>query len=436
MRRLRTRSMLSRGLSVLTATALGVALLAAAGCNGGSGGGSGDEKVTVTYMTWETAATNKLLDEAVKKWDDPNITIQRLDTPSGNYSDKLSALTQANKLPDVFWCGNDTEQQYSTLGLLTDWSGKLGGDFSAEQFGGLEKWTTDKGIGGVPSLRNVYGIWYNADAFKAAGVAIPKTGWTWDQMYSAAETLKGKKGAKYGLVADGMVSVDSPFTMSLYSVSAGGQPFTDDVNKPTAIQADASFTEGVQKLATHVQSGAVAPPGYDVSNSTALFESGKIPMLLGGQWLAASFINDKTKINWGWAPMPVVQTPVATYDAIGMCTPKTTKNADATFKVVKFLDTAVMKEVMTKTPVAPPAYQPAQESYFQALKSAKAPTVADTAKAALEAKTTVGTRFTTTWATQAADLTTADYLPILQGKAPISQLQTYVEKVKALQQKG
>jgi ABC-type glycerol-3-phosphate transport system substrate-binding protein len=419
-----------RSRAVIAAASAAAVLLAVAGCSGGGGNSSG--KTTVTFMTWESADTNKLIDAAVAKWSDKSIEIKRLDTPSGNYSDKLSSLTQAKKLPDVFWCGNDTEQQYSSLGVLTDWSKKMGGDFAASDFGGLDRWTTDKGLGGVPSLRNVYGIWYNEDAFTKAGIDIPKAGWTYDEMYAAADKLKGYNGGKYGLEADGMTSTDSPFLMSNYSVSAGGKPFTDDVNNPTTVQAGPEFTEGVQKLSAAIQNGSMTPPGYDGSNATALFESGKLPMLMGGQWLAASFINDKPAIKWGWAPMPVVDKQVVTYDAIGMCTPKTTANADATFKVVKFLDSTVMKEVMAKTPVAPPAYQPAQSAYFESLTAANATTVADTAKYNLDAKTTVGTRFTTTWATQAADLTTAEYLPILQGKAPISGLKDYVAKVKAL----
>ena len=57
-------------------------------------------------------------------------------------------------------------------------------------------------MGGLPSLMNTYGVWYNADAFTAAGLPLPKAGWTWDDMYTAAAKLANKNGAKYGLVAD------------------------------------------------------------------------------------------------------------------------------------------------------------------------------------------------------------------------------------------
>ncbi|WP_217573205.1 extracellular solute-binding protein [Streptomyces sp. GbtcB7] len=407
-------------------------LLATSACGGSSGQESGG-KTTVTVMTWESNATNKLIDQALAGFQDPDITVKRIDTPNGNYSDKLSALTQAKKLPDLFWCGNDTEQQYTGQGLLTDWSSKLSGsgDFSAGSFDStaMKNWKTADGkIGGVPSLMNTYGIWYDIDAFKAAGIPVPAAGWTWDQMYDAAAKLH-EKGAKYGLVADAMTALDAPFSLSLYSQSAGGAPFTDDVHHPTKVTVDATYTEGVGKLVAGIKSGAVAPPGYDISNQQSLFSAGEIPMLWSGQWLAAGFLTDKPKIKYGFAPLPQADKPATLYDAVGICTPSYTKNADATFKVLKYLDSTVWTKVLPDSPVAVPAYTGAQDAYFNALDKAGQTTVASTVKTDLKASSTIGVRFTTQWASQANDLVTAYWPDILQGKKPLSDLQTLADKI-------
>ncbi|MFF4354410.1 extracellular solute-binding protein [Streptomyces sp. NPDC001530] len=407
-------------------------LLATSACGGSSGQESGG-KTTVTVMTWESNATNKLIDQALAGFKDPDITVKRVDTPNGNYSDKLSALTQAQKLPDLFWCGNDTEQQYTGQGLLTDWSSKLSdsGDFGTGSFDAtaMKNWTTADGkIGGVPSLMNTYGIWYDVDAFKAAGIPLPEAGWTWDQMYDAATKLH-EKGAKYGLVADAMTALDAPFSLSLYSQSAGGAPFTDDVHHPTKVTVDAKYTEGVGKLVAGIKSGAVAPPGYDISSQQSLFAAGEIPMLWSGQWLAAGFLTDKPKIKYGFAPLPQVDKPATLYDAVGICTPSYTKNADATFKVLKYLDSTVWTKVLPDSPVAVPAYTAAQDSYFDALDKAGQTTVAATVKTDLQATSTIGVRFTTQWASQASDLVTAYWPDILQGKKPLSDLQTMADKI-------
>jgi ABC-type glycerol-3-phosphate transport system substrate-binding protein len=405
------------------------------GCGGSST--DSDGPVTVTIMTWETNATNQAIDKALAAFHDPKITVKRLDTPSGNYGDKLAGLTQAHKLPDLFWCGNDTEQQYTDQGLLTDWSSRLkgSGSFTTDGFvpSAMKNWTTADGkIGGVPSLMNTYGIWYNADAFKTANLPLPKAGWTWDEMYTDAKTLTGKSGARYGLIADNMTSVDGPFTLSTYSLSAGGAPFTDSVSRPTKITADAAYTQGVSKLAAAIKAGSVAPPGYDASTAQSLFAAGRIPMLFGGQWLAAGFLTDKPKVTYGFAPIPQQNKPATLYDAVGICTPSYTKNADATFKVLKYLDSTVWTKVLPDSPVAPPALTTAQPAYFKALTDAGLTTVAGTVKTDLTMPTTTGVRFTTEWAAQANDQITAYWPDILQGKKPLSDLQNLANKLSDL----
>ena len=414
-------------------------LLTATACSGSdSGGGSSDGPVTVTVMTWESAQTNAAIKKALADFKDDKITVQLLDTPAGNFGDKLASLTQAKKLPDLFWCGNDTEQQYTSQGLLVDWADKIqngDGDFKADKFvpSAMENWKTADGqMGGLPSLMNTYGVWYNEDAFTAAGLAVPKAGWTWDEMYAAAAKLANKNGAKYGLVADQLTSLDGPFTMSMYSVSAGGAPFTDNVNHPTKAEADAKYTEGVQKLVDAIKSGSVSPPGYDASNVQSLFSAGKVPMMFGGQWLAAGFQTDKPKVKYGFAPFPQVDTPTTLYDSVGICTPQYTQDQDATFKVLEYLNTKVWDAVLPASPVAPPAYTPAQASYFDALTKAQQTTVVDTVKADLGTEKTVGVRFTTQWAQQVGDLTTANYQPILSGKKPITDLPAYIDKINGL----
>ena len=99
----------------LPATTLACAGIATAtACSGSDSGGTSDGPVTVTVMTWESVQTNAAIKKALAEFKDDNITVELLETPSGNYGDKLVPLTQAKKLPDLFWCGNDTEQQYTS----------------------------------------------------------------------------------------------------------------------------------------------------------------------------------------------------------------------------------------------------------------------------------------------------------------------------------
>ena len=425
--------------SIPLTLACSAALLAASACSGGgSAPASSSDPATVTVMTWESAETNAEIDKALAKFPNTKIKIKRVDAPSGNYGDQLASITQAKKLPDLFWCGNDTEQQYTSQGLLVDWSKRLGSgpsDFNASSFvpASVQNWKTADGkMGGLPTLMNAYGIWYNADAFAAASVPLPKAGWTWDDMFSAAKALANKNGAKYGLIAEALSEKDGPYSMSLYSTSAGGAPFVDSVNRPTKVTIDPKYREGVGKLAESVKAGATAPPGYDVSTAQALFASGKVPMVWGGQWLAAGFLTDKPTVKYGYAPMPQVSSPVALTDAVGICTPSYTKNQDADYEVLRYLNTTVMGEVLKKSPVAAPAYVPGQQTYYDALKAGKLDFVADTVKAGLGATNTVGVRLTTAYSSQVTDQITANWPGILTGEKPLTALDSMAAEINKI----
>ncbi len=321
---------------------------------------------------------------------------------------------------------------------MVDWSKRLAegpADFNESSFVpvAVQNWKTADGkMGGLPSLMNTYGVWYNADAFAAAEVPLPEAGWTWDDMFAAAKQLANKGGAKYGLIADGLTEKDGPFAMSAYSVSAGGAPLADSVNQPTKVTIDPKYAEGVGKLADGVKAGAIAPPGYDTSSAQSLFAAGKVPMVWGGQWLAAGFLTDKPAIKYGFAPMPQVTTPTTIYDAVGICTPSYTKNENAAYDVLRFLNTTVMGEVLTASPVAPPAFVKGQDTYFAALTAGDQTTVVDSVKAGLATQQTVGVRFATSYAGQAGDVVTAHWPAILKGEKPVSDLNAMADEINKL----
>src|SRR5579863_1596586 len=59
------------------------------------------DTVTVTLMTWETPATNALIDQAMAAFMklNPTIKVDRLTSPASNYGQKLTSMIVAHKLP-------------------------------------------------------------------------------------------------------------------------------------------------------------------------------------------------------------------------------------------------------------------------------------------------------------------------------------------------
>lgn len=410
----------------------------------GNGGSSGNQKVTVTYMTWETTATNALLDSAMQKFmqQNPNIIVQRIPSPNSDYGQKLSSLVVAKKLPDLFWAGNDTEQQYGQQGLLYDYSSvasQSSSSFSLSQYApsSIENWKNNGHLYGLPSLMNTYGVWYNADMFQAAGLPLPKAGWTYQEMLHDAQVLTQKSGnnvTRYGL----WLPPDDPFSLGDYSVSAGGQPFEDKIINATKVTADPKFVEGTKLFVDAVKNGYVTPPNYPSDNATQAFATGKIPMLYFGQWLAPSFIQAKPSFGYGFAPLPIVSTPVQPYDAVGISSPSYIQHPDAVWKVMQFLGSNIWESVLPGSPVAPAAYVPSSTPYFNTLKSSNLNSVADSVQYELNTQTKLGIRFISPASTQLNNIITADWNNILLGKTPTeSGIQQMVQQLNdALQQNG
>lgn len=404
---------------VLSLTTLLCMVMAA--CGGGSGTTS-NGPVTVTVMTWETTATNQLIDQALQKFmqQNPNIKVQRIPTPGSDFSQKISSLTIAKKLPDIFWAGNDTEQQYAAQGMLYNFgseadSGTFTKDFAPSS---ITNWEVNGKLYGLPTLMNTYGVFYNEDLFKQAGLPLPKAGWTYQEMLHDAQVLTQKNGDKvtrYGLWSP----PDDPFTMGDYSVSAGGAPFQDKIINATKVTASPQFLEGTQLFANAVQNGYVTPPNYPSDNAATSFVAGKIPMLYTGQWFAATFLQSKPNFKYGFAPLPVVKDEVQPYDAVGICSPSYIQNPDAVWKVTQFLASTAWETVLPGSPVAPAAHVPSSAPYFNTLKSDGLTSVADSVNYELTAQNKQGIRFIAPWSTKANNIVTADWSDILTGKTPV-----------------
>jgi multiple sugar transport system substrate-binding protein len=393
---------------------------------GGDAGTSADGKTTVTYMTWESTTTNAAIDAAMKKFSDANITVTREPSPSGDFDQKISSMIQAQKLPDFFWCGNDQEQNWGTQGVLFDWASyidKKDDGFDKNNFApeALKNWYSADGtqLYGLPTLMNTYGYFYNEDLLKAAGVALPKNGWTYDDLFAAAKALTKKDGDKvtqYGALGG---PYSDPFMMGHYAASAGGANFTDRVVGPTKVTADPKLAEGLEKFVSAIKDGNFTPPNYTIGDSNAAFLAGKIPLLWGGQWNAASFITSNPTFKIGFAPMPIVNKPVQLYDAVGICSPSTLKNPDAVWKVMTYLNTQAWKDILPGSPVAPAAYLPASSTYYAALKSKDMTSTADAVDYMLKTPTKGAVRFMASWSSKANDVITANWNDMLSGKKPI-----------------
>lgn len=435
-----------RWASGIIALLLFSSLLAA--CSGNSGGGSGTaipgntpsgednagskKPVEVTMITWESAAMNEKIMASMKKFEEenPDIKVKLIPTPLDNYGVKINGMITAKKAPDIFMTGNDMLLDNAGKGLLYDWTELATQDKAfMEGFydGVVDSWYYEGKLVGLPGLLNTYGIFYNKKSFQDAGLPEPKIGWTYDEFFTAMEKLSSNQG---GVQQFGYYAPLDPFHVSLYSVSAGGAPFADAIINPTKVEISDPFREGVEKYKSAISNGYMNPPTFDLTNAMSSFKQGKVPMTLQGQWVADDLIRTAPKeLEWGYVPMPVVNSQTEIYDAVGWSSPATLKNPEAVWKVLKYLDSKMYEEVLPSTPVAPAAYQASSAAYYEALKTAGHPEVGEGLDHILKSQNTQPVRFLSTWAGKAYPFIEASWKNILMGKAPITELDVMAEKI-------
>ena len=402
--------------SIKVAAAIGVLALTATLVVGAQG------KTVVRIMTWEGQDTNDQIAAAMKPFEakNPDITIEIVKVPGVGYDQTRNTMIAANQLPDLFWVGNDQLLEYGRKGILYDWTKQAtakGDDFALESFapGAIANYTLDGKLYGLPSLMNTYGYFYNADMFTAAGLPLPKVGWTYAQFFNAARRLTLKSGTqvtRYGVYNP----QNDLFFLSQYAASQGGPMLQDRILEATKVTVSPQLVTAARNWASAIRAGSVTPRTYPGDGLDKLFAAGKVPMLGSGQWLAKGFIEGKLPFKWGFAPLPTGVKQVTIYDAVGIASPSYVKNPDAVWKVMKYLDTKAWEAVLPESPVAPSAYVPSAKPYFDQLRKSGAASVADSVNAMLTMKEKEGVRFLSSWSGKAFDVLNVSYNDILSGK--------------------
>ena len=393
--------------------------------------------VTVTLFTWENPQTNHQIMLSLAKFEksNPGIKVKLVPSPLQDYGTKLNGMIAAGQAPDIFELGNDMEQQMGAQGLLYNYMplAKKTPGFLGHFFPGASiNWQANGALYGLPSLMNVYGIFYNTTLFKKAHLPLPKIGWTYQQMMNDAQKLSGTVAGvhQYGLYN----TPDQPFNLGVYSVSAGGMPFANSITNATMVAAGPQFVQGLKLFQKYIKSGAVTGPTFNNGNDESLFLEGKLPMWAAGQWNMEQMVGPGAPkgLKWGFAPNPIVKKASTIYDCVGWGSPKYIKDPAAVWKVIKYLDTTQYAQSLPGAPVAPPAYQPSSGPYYHVLIASGHKDAVAAMNWMLHSPLKQPVRFLEPWTNQANAFLNADWNNLLTGQAPLSTLHQMVVKINAV----
>ncbi|MFJ6566119.1 ABC transporter substrate-binding protein [Streptomyces sp. NPDC091292] len=199
----------------------------------------------------------------------------------------------------------------------------------------------------VPLLGDAYGLYYNKDAFKAAGIDAPPK--TWSEFEADAKKLTKTKGDSYEQL--GFMPNYHGYETTTEHLFGQWSPTYFDADGKSNVAKDPAFEKGFtfQKKLVDGLGGYQKLEKYratfgDEWGATHPFHTGQVAMQLDGEWRLGMAEDSKPKFEIGVAPLPVPDDEVDQYGK-GYITgtiagiASTSKKQNAAWELVKFMTT-------------------------------------------------------------------------------------------------
>ncbi|MFQ4150371.1 sugar ABC transporter substrate-binding protein [Arthrobacter sp. LAPM80] len=356
----------------LTAIALGSALVLGASACGSpapaeSGKAGGD--VTLDWSFWSQG------DEGNKTWKDlaaqvtkeyPNIKVNLTTAPFSDYFTKMQSQLASGTAPCI------VSMQSLRLPAFAKAMTPIDGDLAKAAGFTESEWES----GALKALQNggkqfalPYGLstmvmYYNKDAFKAAGVAEPKDGWTTDEFVAAAEKITKASNKP----AFGQTFSDLHMSAQLLAYN-GAKPVSAEGQLQMTDPAFASAFSWYTSLATEKKISSIPASSSDVPWGEQQFVAGNVAMAVDGSWNIKSNVTDAAGFKVGVVSLPQGKDGGGTFSAnSGFGISSTCKNKTEAAKAIGVLTNAQSQQASAKAGNLP-ARTAAVPAFIEGLKA-------------------------------------------------------------------
>ncbi|MBT2499708.1 extracellular solute-binding protein [Agromyces sp. ISL-38] len=298
------------------AAVIAASALVLSGCAGG-GDTADDKTLTLWHFEGEDSAMGKAWDEAIKVFEEE--TGAKVEFEAKGFEQIRSTASQvlnSDEAPDIleYAKGNGTAGLLASQGLLTDmtdvveeygWDDKL-----APALQTTARYDEDGIMGsgpwyGVPNYGEFVTVYYNKDAFAAAGVEVPTT---YDEFVAAMQTFKDA-----GTTPLAEAALEYPLGQLWYqlALSKADRSWVDDYQLYTG-EVDwhgPELTEATQTIVDWTDAGYISKDitGLKAEDAGVSFISGEAPMFVSGSWWYGRFQSEIDGFDWGIFEFPESQ---------------------------------------------------------------------------------------------------------------------------------
>jgi multiple sugar transport system substrate-binding protein len=329
---------------------------------------SGQQPVTMNLWSFYTGREFKQYCEVLQDFHQlyPWISIQH--TGGKTDQDVLRAYG-ANTSPDLMISpGPDNVAKFCSSGAYTDLTANLQQDnidLNAIVPEPASRYSSYQGDQcSLPVLSDAYGLYYNKDMFKAAGIDDPPK--TLSELEADAKKLtqynddgsiKVAGWVPLGSFYENSNFLNGNYTGGVWYDDAGKSAFASDPSWAALLQWQKDFAtnvygpDGYNKLQQFF--AQVGGPNSEWSTAHA-FETEQVAMNFDGEWRNAFIADDGAKLDYGTAPFPVADAMPELYgagqiggDIVGI--PSNAQHAAEAWLLLKYLALDTSAEVKLAT---------------------------------------------------------------------------------------
>ncbi len=155
------------------------------------------EEIVLRMAWWGSQTRHDRTVQVIEMYESshPGVKIEYEFYSYDDYFTKLKTLVASDQVWDIFQLGGNFPEYMDKIYFLNDYikSGVVDTSKISDAYLKITQDTAGNQIGLSNGL-NTYGIAYDVDMFKAAGVPLPTDTWTWDDYADAARKIKAATG--------------------------------------------------------------------------------------------------------------------------------------------------------------------------------------------------------------------------------------------------
>jgi len=336
--------------TLAVAASLAAAALALSGCSGG-GSEADDDTLRLWHYEGADSAMGKAWDEAIKVFEEETgATVEFEEKSFEQIRSTASQVLNSNEAPDLleYNKGNATAGLLSSQGLLTPlddaveeygWDDRL-----APSLQTTAKYDEDGIMGsgswyGVPNYGEFVEVYYNKDAFAAAGLEVPTTLDEFEDVLAAF--------AAQGVTPLAESAAEYPLGQLWYqlALSKADRQFVDDYQlyeNPVDWTGD-EISYATETVADWTEKGYISADssGLKAEDAGVGFISGDYPIFFSGSWWYGRFQSEISDFEWGTFLFP--ETELSPGSAGNMwVVPEQAKNKELAYQ---FIDITMRPEI-------------------------------------------------------------------------------------------